>query len=705
MTHGYHNAGEVRRVAVFEGSVSSRSASLWAVPFVIVGLLACKPEAGSSAAADDAGSTQPAAHAQEAGALDPANGKQATGAPKPTTERVAVTAPPPPPPPSPAKAGACEADQADDVGLMLNPRGGVVGSLNTLVAATFDGEEALAVRLERDGTELDAEFEYRPGIPAATIVRFKTDEPGPVSIVVGREGTSIRCETVKVRSAGRHRPRAASSRATWPVTKKWTAAEEALFSAWVREMFTAPRGEDLAWKALHEVTSDPERNLLHDAYGWSEDSEDTHEGLYLKPDCADAPYFLRAYFAWKRGLPFAFRQCSRGRGKAPRCGKLHPVVGAPEHEPDRSKPAELGVVQRYFRRTLAWGVHSGNGRTAFADDDTDFYPVALQRRALRPGAIYADPYGHIFVLVEMMSPNGTQPGVLYAIDGQPDGSITRKRFWEGNFLWNPDPTLGGSGFKAFRPLDVVGKGENATLVAATDAAIAKRPGYGDVSDEQAKLDAHGFYDKMDALVTPGARDALAAQKEAVQALFEAAKVRVTSVNNGTAFVGKASKTVAMPDGHSIFETTGPWENYSTPARDLRLLIAIDLVRGFDDKVARNADVFARDGESMDDVRKALSSQRDALLADPALSFEYTRSDGSAWKLSVADVIARAEALELGYNPNDCPEIRWGAPSDSDELKTCKRHAPAQQRRKMAAYRTWFAKRQRPARGDPGPRVE
>ena len=38
-----------------------------------------------------------------------------------------------------------------------------------------------------------------------------------------------------------------------------------------------------------------------------------------------------------------------------------------------------------------------------------------------------------------------------AVDGQPDASITRKRFWEGNFLWNPDPKLGGSGFKAFRP--------------------------------------------------------------------------------------------------------------------------------------------------------------------------------------------------------------------------------------------------------------
>src|SRR5690606_22133452 len=132
-------------------------------------------------------------------------------------------------------------------------------------------------------------------------------------------------------------------------------------------------------------TSDPKRNLLHDHYGWNEDDPNPATGLYLKPDCADAPYFFRAYFAWKRELPFGFRRCSRGRGEAPRCGELRGVLGKPEDSPDTRKPGELGAVQRYFRRTLAWGVHSGNGRTAYADDDTDFYPLELSRKSLRPG--------------------------------------------------------------------------------------------------------------------------------------------------------------------------------------------------------------------------------------------------------------------------------------------------------------------------------
>ena len=28
--------------------------------------------------------------------------------------------------------------------------------------------------------------------------------------------------------------------------------------------------------------------------------------MFFNADCADLPYMLRAYFAWKNGLPFAY---------------------------------------------------------------------------------------------------------------------------------------------------------------------------------------------------------------------------------------------------------------------------------------------------------------------------------------------------------------------------------------------------------------
>jgi hypothetical protein len=162
----------------------------------------------------------------------------------------------------------------------------------------------------------------------------------------------------------------------------------------------------------------------------------------------------------------------------------------------------------------------------------------------------------------------------------------------------------------------------------------------------------------------------------------------------------------MPWGHEVFATSGPWEDYSTPARDLRLLIAMDVVRGFAEKVRRNPDAFGLENDPvlLEQTLTYLAEQRDQLLADPARAIEYERSDGSSWKLRLDEILARAEAFEVAYNPNDCPEVRWGAPERKDERSTCHRRAPADQQAKMRAYRVWFAERRRPARGDAGPAV-
>ena len=63
-------------------------------------------------------------------------------------------------------------------------------------------------------------------------------------------------------------------------------------------------------------------------------------------------------------------------------------------------------------------------------------------------------------------------------------------------------------------------------------------------------------------------------------------------------------------------------------------------------------------------------------ASATRAIEYRRSDGSLFKITVADLLARA-TLEMAYNPNDCVEVRWGA-RRPPEYATCQRHAPADQ---------------------------
>ena len=199
---------------------------------------------------------------------------------------------------------------------------------------------------------------------------------------------------------------------------------------------------------------------------------------------------------------------------------------------------------------------------------------------------------------------------------------------------------------------------------------------------------------MDEVMSPEPLDPMRAMMAAITALDEQVKTRATAVENGRKFQNGGRGDASMPDGPAIFATSGPWEDFSTPARDLRLLIAIDVVRGYPDRVARRSERYAIPfGKSPADVKAQLQSALAGELA--ARTFSYTRSDGSAWTLSLKDVMDRAADLEMGYNPNDCVELRWGASDGSAEAATCGRHAPAAQRAKMTDYRSWFRERHWP----------
>ena len=90
-------------------------------------------------------------------------------------------------------------------------------------------------------------------------------------------------------------------------------------------------------------------------------------------------------------------------------------------------------------------------RVAAGDDNTDFYTVPLTQQALRPGTVYADPYGHVLMLVRRVPEANGTPGVFLAVDAEPDGSITRKRFWRGNFLFAHEPYARHPRLQAFPP--------------------------------------------------------------------------------------------------------------------------------------------------------------------------------------------------------------------------------------------------------------
>jgi hypothetical protein len=601
--------------------------------------------------------------------------------------------------------------------------------LRVLVAAEkpLDGELSL---IAPDGSAAAKSQQRYGGPPYFWIAEVAAPAVGTWHATLTRASGSGACGTITreiaVSAQKSPAPHAASG-SVWQIRDSWNQANENLFSAWIAKLFDAPLDTEPSWKAWHEVLRDRSRNFLFDYLGLGEDNAT----INLRPDCADFAYFLRAYFAYKMGLPFGYSNCSRS-GKcyqwfsidrpeatrpppppeqitasaeptpAPPPSLLQQMLGEPAAPPQAapapatptvSPPKRLGTPSfGEYLRIVGDVVHSGSVRTSANDDNTDFYTVPLTQEALRPGTVYADPYGHVMMVVRRVPQSGGAAGVLLAVDAEPDGTVARKRFWRGTFLFAHEPTFGSAGFKHFRPIM---RGENGALRRLTNAQIAKNPDYGDFSPEQAQLAVDDFYDRMDQALSPQPLDPFSAMKEAITALEEQVNTRVTSIENGRKYQDGHGE-VTMPDGPAIFATTGAWEDFSTPARDFRLLIAIDVVRGYPDRVARHPERYAMpSGRNVAEVKTELQKVLAAELA--ARKFSYTRSDGAAWTLALKDVVERAGDLEMAYNPNDCVELRWGAALTSDEAATCKRHAPSAQRAKMTNYRSWFRERHWPAR--------
>lgn len=569
-------------------------------------------------------------------------------------------------PPVLAQEVTCE--QHGGTQLWISPLNPKAGETVKIMAVSTDGPLAELVLIDNQGQRTVLQSRRRGGPPWSLAAELPESTEGLQRIEAYRDGKLAACHKWATGAVN------AQER-----LKEWNLAAEAFYSAWIETLFGAPPSENLSFTSLQPVLRNAERNFLHNYLGQNEDNN-----LPLTPDCADLPYTLRAYFAWKIGLPVAFRACGRGSAKAP------PRCGAPTIVSEFTRGVSSQSNFTKFSRRLVDTVHSGSARTGLEDESTDLYPIPMNRETLWPGTVYADPYGHILVLAEWVPQTADSPGMLLAVDAQPDNSVTRKRVWEGTLLF-ANTVNAGPGFKAFRPLIQTVPGQWRVL---GNDELSNHPEFTAYSLEQDHFTPDGFYARLSQLINPEGFDPLQAYEATLAALIEQIETRVTSVNNGEAYFRKNPRSViAMPSGAAIFQTLGPWEDYSTPSRDMRLIIAINVLADLPEKILRHPELFVLGNQSPAQAKAQIEQHHAQRILES--SIRYTRSDGSPWELSLADVLARKAAFEMAYNPNDCAEIRWGAKADTAEYATCRRHAPAEQRTKMAQYRAWFREARRP----------
>ena len=169
--------------------------------------------------------------------------------------------------------------------------------------------------------------------------------------------------------------------------------------------------------------------------------------LDIDVDCAKWPYLLRAYYAWKNGLPFSYVDAVSGTGGDLRFTKTANRAVSRHDLIDRGG----GIDGPSAIREVIGTVFSGTYRTDASEHRgvlSDFYSPALQPGTIRPGSVIYDVNGHVGIVWKV-----DDDGRMFYMDAHPDFTITRSVY---GAQFGQSPLRLGGGLKNWRPFKLVG---------------------------------------------------------------------------------------------------------------------------------------------------------------------------------------------------------------------------------------------------------
>jgi hypothetical protein len=410
----------------------------------------------------------------------------------------------------------------------------------------------------------------------------------------------------------------------------------------------------------------------------------------FRSDCADLPYFLRFYYAWKRGLPFSYVSGVSPRGRSRDIRYSARGNRVEERRDVLTGDDALSVLGRLRDQisSATYRIHP-----ELEEPENDLYSPAINPRGIRPGTVIYDPNGHLAIVWKI-----ERDGRIRYIDAHPDNSLTRG-FYDLRFV-RASPGM-GAGFKNWRPLRLVDavRGRDGSLLGGhmvlaangriPDFALTQFFGTGAHPDDgnwkSGTFALNGqpmdWYDYLRASLSGGSLhfDPLREVADMVASNCADLGYRADAV---TVALQAGLQNRPQPDRlpENIYGTDGDWETYSTPSRDARLKTAFQELRDDTERFLnlwRNRD--PRIAYRGTDLAGDMLTVYDRAAAQCSLS--YTRSDGSRILMNYEE--ARARLFHLSFDPYHCVELRWGA--RGDEAATC---------RDGALKRRWYGAEQR-----------
>lgn len=381
-------------------------------------------------------------------------------------------------------------------------------------------------------------------------------------------------------------------------------------------------------------------------------------------DCADLIYMLRAYFAWKRDLPFTYTTgvVSGGAGPARLSSKGNRASG---RRTIRNGDNALGVLDAVRDGTSSAMLRIGPG----TDDNppSDFYPVKLQRGSVRPGSVIYDTNGHVAIIFKV-----GDDGRIHYMDAHPDFTLSRSVY--GAQFGRDFPEL-GAGIKNFRPFQII-NGQAAMASNDQIADYSTEQFFGTEPNNREWRQARfrhegvdtGFYEYIRLKLAKGTLtfDPVTELSETLHTLcndlYDRQRFVERAIDEG---LDRRSHPSRLPE--NIYGSDNEtWEVYSTPSRDARLKAAFAAMRGdmarlikrFNDRDPR-IQYYGLDLQG--DLLRAYDRQAQICTV------VYRNSQGKVVTLRLPEIKTRLFAMS--FDPYDCVERRWGA-HDAAELATC-----------------------------------
>lgn len=424
----------------------------------------------------------------------------------------------------------------------------------------------------------------------------------------------------------------------WEVSSDgWTAADEQGFSDYVKKIGAA-RQANQCTQVVECIAKVAPSNLAPEAM--------PSLGTI---DCGRLPFLLRAYYAYRMRLPFAYQTITNATLAGRYTAEGNQVTGFRDQ-------SGVPTVEKFFRSAV------GNYFTAYYRIPTennpaapgafaDTYPVAINSVGVRPGTVYYDVAGHVAIVIAV---NGD--GSIVTWNGHPDNTNDMREFSEANF---PNPPSGKrklGGFLRFRSWKAVGN-------AADKKAVPNSVQEGYSLEQYEKpwaAQGKNFYNFVqERLGSGGKMDPVAKFSGMVAELCAKITDRAVAVQSAVDFGLVKAVHPGLP--RNIFQAENPWEKYSSPGSDMRSKMAFTALHSYVQNTlnayqAGQIAPYSFSGTAAA-LAKAYMAAWTSIKAKPECTAKAKNSVGGAMPIGIED--AMINAYEWSFDPYHCPELRWG----------------------------------------------